>query len=81
MNWLVRYIRKRWLCWKYGICRWHGVLMRRGGGYEPRWICETCVKENRAKYDSMGADYELLRCRIAEQLHRDWSLPKTELRP
>jgi hypothetical protein len=46
---MIRSIRKWWFSWRYGICRVHGTLMRMGGGYDPKWICDTCIEANRGK--------------------------------
>lgn len=73
---IFKRIRKRWLCWKYGICPVHGQLRPHGGYNQGRWaICAACLEENRGKSTHRDVVYEASRNEALTRLNRDWPVP------
>lgn len=65
---MFRALIRWWYFRRYGVCPDHFVLCRRGGGYEPKWICPKCDEENRVKHEArMGFNFAA-RLRALERL-------------
>ncbi len=48
-----------WYYWrKFGVCPIHLELARSGGGYSPKWICDTCDAENQVKNENRILDIQ-----------------------
>jgi len=70
---MLKRLRKKYLCWRYGICPVHNVLLPHGGYNEGRWsICPTCFGENRAKNIHRDTQYEAARDRAIDIIAADW---------
>ena len=78
MKYLLKRIRKWWLCRRYHICPTHGELMQDRGGYCSTWICDTCIEENAAKAIHRSNVDHLARIRAQEKLNKDWAPPRKE---
>lgn len=69
----IKVWRKRWLCWRYGICSVHNTLRPHGGYNEGRWgICHQCNRENHGKNTMRNLRYEEHRCNAQDIINRDW---------
>lgn len=64
----------KWRCERYGVCFVHGTLMKQGGCYESRWVCETCISENAAKNTHWEMVDHMKRIEIQEQLNKELQL-------
>lgn len=65
---MIRRIYNWYLYRRYGVCPIHRVLCRRGGWYEPKWICVKCDLENSAKHERRNLAYENERERAISKL-------------
>lgn len=67
-----RRIRNWWRWYKYGICPIHLTLAAAGGGYEPKWTCKECERENRIKNEDRVRWRADERIRIKDQMVQEF---------
>jgi len=71
---MFRKLRKRYLCWRYGICPVHNLLRPHGDYHVGRWgICRQCAVENEGKNHLRNSSYEFAREKARERIRKDWT--------